>query len=129
MFKVFILLYRSNELTFNDPLHPNIKISIARGLGQAESCFCRFYSVHFPELSFFLLFLHCMQIPLLLFFISHMTHTLGTNFPAIVFNPAEFTPDGVLSSLYSYVRPSVRPYVRPSEIFFEIFGFLGSSRW
>ena len=41
------------------------------------------------------------------------------------FYPAEFTPDGVLSSLYSYVRP----YVRPSEIFFEIFGFLGSSRW
>ena len=39
----------------------------------------------------------------------------------IHFYPAEFTPDGVLSSLYSYVRP----YVRPSEIFFEIFVFLG----
>ena len=29
------------------------------------------------------------------------------------FYPAEFTPDGVLSSLYPSVRPFVRTYVRP----------------
>ena len=54
------------------------------------------------------------------------------------FYPAEFTLDGVLSSLYSYVRtyvrpyvrPSVRTYVRPSQKFLisnDIFGFLGPS--
>ena len=44
------------------------------------------------------------------------------------FCPAEFTPDGVLSSLYSYVRTYVRTYLL-SEIFSEIFVFLGSSCW
>ena len=39
------------------------------------------------------------------------------------FYPAEFTPDGVLSSLFSYVR--VRTYVRPSKIFFGDFCFFG----
>ena len=46
------------------------------------------------------------------------------------FYPAEFTPDGVLSSAYSYVRTYVRPYVRPSQKFLisnDIFGFLGPS--
>ena len=42
------------------------------------------------------------------------------------FYPAEFTPDGVLSSLYSYVRTSVRTSVRPSvRNFFWDFCFFG----
>ena len=41
---------------------------------------------------------------------SYVTLTGGRK---LYFYPAEFTPDGVLSSLYSYVRPYVRTYVRP----------------
>ena len=47
-------------------------------------------------------------------------------FFSLHFYPAEFTPDGVLSSAYSYVRT----YVRTSQKFLisnDIFGFLGPS--
>ena len=41
--------------------------------------------------------------------VTSLVRKKNGSFSANYFYPAEFTPDGVLSSLYSYVRPYVRP--------------------